>query len=252
MRGLSDLISPIPRAIALAVWGVVARDHDDPDARLPAFTKGFWHFGSRRVFQADEASEDEVLFEMFVLPLGLEQSIRQGNDSQTLFGHGFLSFKNPLKHPAAERDDLAVCQKPAAKGKYGFGRALAKRSRTLWKFMYQSEPQTVGVKGNLVQLRIGRHCGQGLLRADRLKKTLGPVLAMLPPCCNVDAKRLGQLRKVAPLSVRRRDACLFTASCDCENLVKNFSHAQKNMTRIVVGSGNEFGTKLARQIRSLA
>jgi hypothetical protein len=88
---------------------MIAGDHDYPDARLPAFTKGFWHFGSRRIFQADEASEDEVLFEMFVLPLRLEQSISQGNDSQTLFGHGFLGFKNPFKHSAAERDALAVC-----------------------------------------------------------------------------------------------------------------------------------------------
>jgi hypothetical protein len=30
--------------------------------------------------------------------------------------------------------------------------------------MYQSESHTVGVEGDLVQLGISRHCGQGLLR----------------------------------------------------------------------------------------
>src|SRR4249920_3897791 len=106
---------------------MVASDHDDPDARLSAFTKGFRHFGSRRIFQADETSEDEVLFQMLVLPLRLEQSIGQGNHSQSLFGHGFLGFKNPFALLAIERDGLSVYQEHAAKGKYGFGRALAKR-----------------------------------------------------------------------------------------------------------------------------
>jgi hypothetical protein len=87
---------------------MVAGDHDDPDARLPAFAKGFRHFGSRRIFQADETGEDEVLFEMFVLPLRLQNPMSQGDDPQTLFGHHFLGFKNPFNRLAAERDGLTV------------------------------------------------------------------------------------------------------------------------------------------------
>lgn len=141
---------------------MVAGDHDYPDTRLSAFTKGFRHFGSRRIFQAGETSEDEVLFQMLVLPLRLQRSIGQGNDPQSLFGHGFLGFKNPFKHPA-----LSGTISPFVKNVLQRGRTVreppAKCGGALWKFMYQSEPHTVGVEGDLVQLGITLRCGQGLL-----------------------------------------------------------------------------------------
>ena len=65
---------------------------------------------------------------MLVLPLRLEQSIRQGKDSQPLFGHDFLGCKNPFALLAIERRrSVRPSKNMLQRGSTVFGRALAKR-----------------------------------------------------------------------------------------------------------------------------
>ena len=67
---------------------VVAGDHDDADAGLPAAAHRRRHFGARRILQPDQASEHEL-----ILPALPRQPVRHEPPSQR--EHAFAARRDP-------------------------------------------------------------------------------------------------------------------------------------------------------------
>src|SRR5690348_12601084 len=92
---------------------MIACQHDDLDARLPAPCDGFGYIPPRRVFQSDEAKKGHVPFECRSIRLGGETLHRIGEDALATARHrllrgGDLRARRPIEWSCGCRPGYAL------------------------------------------------------------------------------------------------------------------------------------------------
>ena len=106
---------------------VVAGRHHDLDAGLTASTHGSRHFGSRRILEADESRQDQVLLGIGQHVVGREDSIGKGEYPKPAIGHAGRRLAERVALLDAQRHHAAVDVDPARTREHRLRRAFHER-----------------------------------------------------------------------------------------------------------------------------
>jgi hypothetical protein len=135
--GVAERTSSISRVIAVAVWGMIARNHDHLDAGVTTFLERVGDFRARWIFKTDKSGKGHLRFRVRQLETLGQLVPGEGENAQTFLGHGLRRGAERDGQVSRKFAAAAIHLRPSAPREHDLGRTFAIEHRALRRRMHR-------------------------------------------------------------------------------------------------------------------